>query len=328
MTFRLYAPQAKDVAIRVNSDFTKGPIRFAKDDRGVWSATTEPISPGAYRYSFIVDRAIVLDGRNPCTSSGATDVSSLVEVSGGSDDIQADRMGIAHGSLSTVYYDSPVAKGRRRLHLYLPPNYDQGKDYPVLYLIHGGGDDDDAWPTVGRANFILDNLIADGKARPMVVVFPNGSVNGNLQRVPSPEADPFIPELMTVVIPYVQAHYRVSPLPEDRALAGLSMGGGQAAFIGLTHTRQFRYLGIFSSGLPNRDGFEQRYGTTLAQEAARLKVVWCGYGTRDPARPDAEATMKFLDRHGIKYQSAETPGGHVWANWRLYLSRFAPLLFR
>ena len=181
---------------------------------------------------------------------------------------------------------------------------------------------------MGRANFILDNLIAAGKAKPMVIVFPNGSINGNLQRVPSSEQDPFIPELMTVIIPYMEANYRVSKMPEDRAIAGLSMGGGQTAFIGLTHTQQFRYFGIFSSGLPNRKGFEEKYGSTLTQDAARLKRMFYGYGTRDPAKPDAQATLKYFDSHGIKYQSEETPGGHVWANWRLYLSQFAPLLFR
>ncbi len=181
---------------------------------------------------------------------------------------------------------------------------------------------------MGRANFILDNLIAAGKAKPMVIVFPNGSINGNLQRVSSSEKDPFIPELLTVIIPYIEANYRVSKSPEDRTLAGLSMGGGQTAFIGLTHAQEFRYLGIFSSGLPNQKNFEKKYGPTLVREAARLKLIWFGYGTRDPAKPNAETTMKVFDSYGVKYQSEETPGGHVWANWRLYLSQFAPLLFR
>ena len=158
-------------------------------------------------------------------------------------------------------------------------------------MIHGGGDDDAAWPTVGRANFILDNLIAAGKAKPMVIVFPNGSINGNLQRVSSSEKDPFIPELLTVIIPYIEANYRVSKSPEDRALAGLSMGGGQTAFIGLTHAQEFRYLGIFSSGLPDQKKFEKKYGPTLVREAARLKLIWFGYGTRDPAKPNAETTV-------------------------------------
>ena len=131
-----------------------------------------------------------------------------------------------------------------------------------------------------------------------------------------------------VIIPNMEANYRVSKSPNYRALEGLSMGGGQTAFIGLTHTQQFHYLGIFSAGLPNRDHFEKTYGPTLSQEAARMKLIWYGYGTRDPAKPGAQSTLEFFDSYGIKYISEETPGGHVWANWRLYLSQFAPLLFR
>lgn len=328
VTFRLYAPEAKDVTIRTNSDFTKDPVNFVKNDEGVWSATTTPIPSGAYRYNFMVDGSVVLDNRNPLTSPGALNVQSLVVVSRDSNDIQADKSGIAHGILTPIYYDSPVAGANRRFHLYLPPNYDKQKKYPVLYLIHGGGDDDAAWTTVGRANFIMDNLIAAGKAKPMIVVFPNGSINGNLQRVPSSAEDPFIPELMTVIIPYMEANFNVSKLPEDRALAGLSMGGGQTAYIGLTHMEQFRYLGVFSAGLPDRNRFEEKYGSTLTKDAAKLKLIWYGYGSRDPAKPGAESTLKFFDSYGIKYVSEETTGGHNWANWRYYLGQFAPLLFR
>ena len=328
VTFRLYAPEAKSVTVGVNSDFFKGPLQFVKDSQGVWSATTEPVASGAYRYNFMVDGATVLDPRDPSTSPGALNVQSEVEVSTGPDDIQANQLGIPHGTLVTVYYDSPVSGGQRRLHLYLPPNYEKGKDYPVLYLIHGGGDDDEAWPTVGRANFILDNLIAAGKAKPMVIVFPNGGINGNLQQVPSMEKDPFIPELLTVIIPYMAAHYRVSKLPQDRAIAGLSMGGHQALYIGLTDSQQFHYVGDFSSGLPNQKVFEEKYGPTLVQQTAALKLIWFGYGSRDPAMPNSLSVQKMLDKYGIKYQSVETPGGHVWANWRFYLSQFATLLFR
>jgi enterochelin esterase family protein len=144
VTFRLYAPEAKRVTIRVNSDFGQGPFDFTKDEKGVWSVTTGPVPAGAYRYHFMVDGMTVPDNRNPSTSPGALNVQSVVEIPGGADEIQATRAGIPHGTLSTVYYDSPVSRGQRRLHLYLPPDYEKGKDYPVLYLIHGGGDDDEA----------------------------------------------------------------------------------------------------------------------------------------------------------------------------------------
>ena len=330
VTFRLYAPEAKNVSLRMNSDFgSRGGLRFVKATNGVWSATSEPAPAGAYRYNFIVDGATVLDCRNPYTSAGVKTVQSVVEVAQGADDLQANQPGIAHGTVSTVYYDSPVAGPGRRLHIYLPPNYEKGKKYPVLYLIHGGGDSDESWPTVGRPNFILDNLIAAGKAKPMVIVFPNGSINGNLQQVKDPDQDPFTPELLTVIIPYIESHYRISKSPDDRALAGLSMGGHQTFYTGLTHPKLFHSLVILSSGLPNQKEFENKYGPTLTKDAAGLKLVWYGYGSRDPAKPGALNTMKIFDRYGIKYQSEEIPGGpHDWSTWRVCLSHFAPLLFR
>jgi enterochelin esterase family protein len=328
VTFRLYAPEASNVSLRVNSDFGKGPIKFVKAANGVWSATSAPAPAGAYRYNFMVDGATVLDDRNPYTSAGVKTVQSVVEVSGGADDLQANQPGIEHGTISTVYYDSPVAGAGRRLHIYLPANYEKGRNYPVLYLLHGGGDDDDSWPTVGRPNFILDNLIGAGKAKPMVIVFPNGSIHGNLQQVKDPDQDPFTPELLTVIIPYIESHYRVSQSPDDRAIAGLSLGGHQTLYTGLTHTELFHTLVILSSGLPNQKAFEKKYGPTLTQEASRLKLVWYGYGTRDPAKPNALATLEMFDRYGIKYQAEEVPGTHDWSTWRLCLGQFAPLLFR
>ena len=329
VTFRLYAPEARNVALRVNSDFgSRGGLRFVKATNGVWSATSEPAPAGAYRYNFMVDGATVLDCRNPYTSAGVKTVQSVVEVSRGADDLQANQPGIAHGTIATVYYDSPVAGTGRRLHVYLPPNYEKGGNYPVLYLIHGGGDSDESWPSVGRPNFILDNLIAAGQARPMVIVFPNGSIHGNLQQVKDPDQDPFTPELLTVIIPYIESHYHVSTSPDDRAIAGLSMGGHQTLYTGLTHTELFHYLLILSSGLPNQASFEKKYGPSLTQNAARLKLIWYGYGTRDPAKPNALATMKLFDRYGIKYQSEEVSGPHDWSTWRLCLGHFAPLLFR
>lgn len=329
VTFRLYAPEAKNVSLRVNSDFHGGILKFFKATNGVWWATSEPAPAGAYRYNFIVDGSTVLDCRNPNTSSGVKSVQSVVEVSRGADDLQANQPGIAHGTLATVYYDSTVAGNGRRMHIYLPPNYEKGEKYPVLYLIHGGGDSDESWPTAGRPNFILDNLIAAGKAKPMVIVFPNGSINGNLQQVKDPDQDPFTPELLTVIIPYIESHYRVYTSPDDRAIGGLSMGGHQTFYAGLTHPHLFHSLVILSSGLPNQKEFEKKYGPTLAKDTARLKLVWYGYGSRDLAKPNALSTMKMFDHYGIKYQSEEVSGGtHDWSTWRFCLGHFAPLLFR
>jgi enterochelin esterase-like enzyme len=331
VTFRVYAPKAESVQLNAEFvDFGKPAPELQKEANGVWTLTTAPIASGAYRYNFTVDGAVVLDNRNPNTSSTPTGAKSLVDVSTPPDDFQADRPGIAHGTIATVYYDSKVAGGQRRLHIYLPPDYDSAKDLPVLYLIHGGGDGDDSWPTVGRAGFILDNLIAEGKARSMVVVFPSGGVNGGQPMVADPDKDPFTAELMTVIIPYVQSHYKVSTDPEMRALAGLSMGGIQTLNIGLTHTTDFRYLGVFSSGWfpPDQEVFFGKYGETLKQETSRLKLFWYSYGDTDIARPNAESVLKKLDGYGVAYKREMTAGGHTWTNWRLYLSQFAPLLFK
>lgn len=331
VTFRLYAPNAKSVQVRGEFiDWGKPAPPLVMSPDGVWSLTTDPLPSGAYRYSFIVDNAVVLDSKNTSTSASATGVQSLFDVSTSVDDFQANRADIPHGAIETVYYSSQVAGRQRRLHLYLPPGYEKGQDYPVLYLIHGGGDSDNSWPTVGRAGFIMDNLISDGKAKPMVVVFPNGGVNGTQPMVGDPDKDPFTSDLMTVIIPYIQSNYKVSSAPEMRALAGLSMGGIQTLNIGLTHTADFRYLGVFSSGWfpPGQQEFFQKYGDTLQQETSRLKLLWYSYGDTDIARPQAETILKIFDEHGVKYRTEITPGGHTWTNWRLYLSQFAPLLFK
>lgn len=272
----------------------------------------------------------MVDPRNTATSATMTTVRSVVVVSLKPDDPQRDRTGMAHGAVETVYYDSAAAGGQRRMHVYLPPDYAKGKDYPVLYLLHGGGDADESWPTVGRAGFILDNLIADGKAKPMVVVFPAGAVKGGQPMVADPDKDLFTQDLLSAIVPYVEAHYKVSPRPENRALAGLSMGGIQTLNIGLTHTADFRYLGVFSSGWfpEGLKAFEDKFGPTLGEKTAALKLFWYAYGDTDIARPNAEKALKMFDQHGVKYITEMTPGGHTWENWRLYLSQFAPLLFR
>ena len=331
VTFRIYAPHAKSVQIRGEfMDWGKPAPQLVMSSDGVWSLTTEPLASGAYRYTFIVDNVVVLDSKNTSTSASASGVESLVEVSTSADDFQANRTDIPHGAIATAYYFSQVAGRQRRLHLYLPPGYEKGQNYPVLYLIHGGGDSDDSWPTVGRAGFIMDNLIADGKAKPMIVVFPDGGVNGMQPMTGDPDKDPFTSDLMTAIIPYIQANYKASPNPEMRALAGLSMGGIQTLNIGLTHTADFRYLGVFSSGWfpPGQQEFMQKYGSTLQQETSRLKLLWYSYGDTDIARPQAETILKIFDEHGVKYRTEMTPGGHTWTNWRLYLSQFAPLLFK
>jgi enterochelin esterase family protein len=329
ITFRFYAPKAASVSVIPWFGDDRPPMAMTKADDGVWSVTTEPIAPGAYRYRFTVDGATVPDPRNPQTGAMNREMTSLVAVPGGADDVSTYHAGIPHGAVVMQHYDSAVAGPERRLHVYLPPGYSKGKDYPVLYLLHGGGDGDLGWLTEGHAAEILDNLIAQGKAKPMVVVFPDGIIKGSWP-MGEPEQDKFGLELRTVIVPLIEAHYNVSKRSEDRALAGLSMGGIQTLNIALLHTDEFRYVGVFSSGwFPDTlKSFEAKYGGQLKANTDRLKLLWIAHGKTDIARANSLAMIKMLQNRGATLTWEETPGGHTMVNWRRYLSEFAPLLFR
>jgi len=335
VTFRLYAPKATEVAVtgEVRPGFGQ-PLALVRDERGVWSAVSAPLAAGAYRYTFVVDGVPVLDPKNLATSASQTALTSLAVVSPTGDDFQADRAEVPHGAVAQVRYRSATL-GERRMHVYTPPNYRRGRAYPVLYLIHGGGDADESWSTVGRAGFILDNLIAAGKARPMVVVMPAGGVGTGAGAHSAPMTsdaaqDPFTRDLLESIVPYVEANYDVSPRPEDRALAGLSMGGIQTLNIGLTNLDKFRWLGVFSSGWFPADlqAFETRRGKALETTKTPPKLFWIAHGSTDIAKPQSEKVIAMLRAHGLTVVAKETPGGHTWENWRDYLRDFAPLLFQ
>jgi enterochelin esterase family protein len=293
-------------------------------------AAPAPLPPGAYQYTFVVDGVATIDPKNLATSYSQSALNSLVEVSPTGDDFQADRPDVPHGAVSVVRYRSPTL-GERRMHVYTPPGYIDGKAYPVLYLIHGGGEADQSWSAVGRAGFILDNLIAARRAKPMIVVMPAGGVGSKSAPMTSdPAKDPFTRDLLDVIIPYVERNYKVSRSPESRALAGLSMGGIQTLNIGLTNLDRFRWLGVFSSGWFPADlqAFDTRYGTALEHTTSPPRLLWVAHGATDIAKPQSEKVIAMLKRHGMTVQWKETPGGHNWSNWRDYLRDFAPLLFQ
>ncbi|MHB1317752.1 MAG: alpha/beta hydrolase-fold protein [Anaerolineae bacterium] len=337
ITLCVYAPHASEVALR--GDLVEGPPRkgFARDEQGIWSLTLTDVVPGTYRYQFLVDEVTTPDPRNPVVSPTHTTVMSLVRVSAPETAFE-DAQEVPHGAVASVYYRSPVFGGHRRMHVYTPPGYERSeKSYPVLYLLHGGGDSDASWSTIGRAGFILDNLIAAGEALPMLVVMPAGHAPGPRLAFPGspamtadPANDPFTADLLEGVTPGIEALYRVQVTPEARAIAGLSMGGVQAANIGIIHAGHFRYLGIFSSGwFPEvRAEFEERQAVAMRKAASTYRLVWTAWGNTDIARPNSLAMLELFDRHGIRYMSKETEGGHTWINWRHYLAEFAPLLFR
>ena len=340
VTFRILAPKAE--AVRLSGTDIPGNVEGApltKGAEGVWEGVLGPLPAGAYRYRFDVDGVPVVDPRNPSTSEANENTWSLVYVPGSE---VGDTKDVPHGAVATVTYHSKALKRFRRMHVYTPPGYEKGGGrYPVLYLLHGAFDCDDAWTSVGRAGFILDNLIAAGKAVPMVVVMPAGHTGPFVPGGPPPAMDDFAADFTGDVLPYAESHYRVRADRAHRAMAGLSMGGGQTLTIGLSHLETFAYLGVFSSGVFGITGrgpgsgapgpsFEERHRAALddARQKKGLRLVWFATGTDDFLVETSRATVEMLKKHGFDVVYEESAGGHTWINWRDYLSRFAPRLFR
>jgi enterochelin esterase-like enzyme len=301
-----------------------------KGDQGIWEAIIGPIEPGVYRYNFVVDGVSTTDPRNPLTSQSLTRARSVYEVPGASFlEYKAD---VPHGAVSTVYYNSTATRGLRRMHVYTPPGYEAASTrLPVLYLLHGGGDTDNSWSTVGRAGAILDNLIAASKAVPMIIVMPAGHVSTDFRLTPGVRMghDAFNEDLVSVVVPYVDSHYRTVADREHRALAGLSMGGLQTLNISLTDSAGFAWIGVFSSGwFPN--SLKEEEDTDLAQYRSSgkpFRLYWVGVGKYDIALDNCHATVALLNKTGIKTEMHESGGFHAWNNWRDYLYLFASRLF-
>jgi enterochelin esterase-like enzyme len=245
-TFRIFAPDARSV--RIAGTDIPGNLQgtpMTKADNGVWEVTLGPIDPGAYRYNFNVDRISVIDPRNPSISESNANVWSLFYISGAD---FMDTKEVPHGAVSSVTYDSTVRKRFRRMHIYTPPGYEMGQGkYPVFYLLHGAGDCDESWTSVGRAGLILDNLIAAKKAKPVVIVMPAGHTT-TAAGPPTAQQD-FVDEFVADIMPYTETHYRVLTDRPHRAIAGLSMGGSQTLNIAIPHLDKFAYIGVYSSGL-------------------------------------------------------------------------------
>ena len=351
ISFRIYAPQARE--IRLNASDIPGlgqNTRFTKADNGVWELTVGPLDSGAYRYNFNVDGVATIDPRNPAISESNNNVWSLVYVPGSD---LFDSKAVPHGAVAEVTYRSSTLGRDRRMHVYTPPGYENGRDrYPVFYLLHGAGDNDDSWSTVGRAGFILDNLIATQKARPMVVVMPAGHTSRtNANSVGRSATDEFVGDFVTDVMPYIAKHYRTLTDRPNTAIAGLSMGGLQTLEVAIPRLERFAYVGVYSSGLigtfPNAGGrgaaaaaatpapagpveWEKVNAAKLddANLKKGLRLLWFGTGKEDFLLSTTNATVDLFKRHGFSPVFVESPGGHTWINWRNYLSDFAPQLFR
>jgi enterochelin esterase family protein len=346
VTFRIYAPKASRVTVR--GDWMEGPapLELQKDDKGVWSATAGPLAADFYSYSFTVDGVKTIDPKNPGIKQGIGSVDNLFSVPG-PDAAFEDNQAVPHGQVRQVWYSSSTLGTQRRMHVWTPPGYDAGTDrYPVFCLLHGGGDEDSGWSTVGRAGFILDNLLAQKKAKPMLVVMPNGSLPRptNLPAVapgapPPPEVaaalaaarERFTSELLKDVLPAVEKHFRVLPGRENRALAGLSMGGSQTLMVVTGHPDSFGYVGVWSAGIRPGADFEKQNAAFLdnADKVNQMvKLFSVSVGDKDFALAGSKALSEVLSKHGIKHELHVSGGGHTWINWRHYLSEFAPRLFQ
>ncbi len=358
VVFRIDAPHATQVTIagEWNTQGRGASEPLEQDDQGIWSITLA-LPPDLYTYTFSVDGVRTLDPANTWIKPATGQIQNIVEVPG-EEAAFAQIQPVLHGDIHIVWYDSPATHSPRRMHIYTPPGYDtSGEDYPVLYLIHGGGDDDAAWHTIGRAGFIMDNLLAAGKAKPMIIVMPNGKIDVpgftfflSEEELKSPAAvqkridtiakmhDTFAEDLLTSIMPTVEKSYRVLADREHRAIAGLSMGGAETLRVAPSRLDLFAYIGVFSMGLqvgPDagiKSDFEERNASFFAdpkQTNARLRLFWIGSGEDDRVIGDgARRLAETLARGGIQHEFHESAGGHTWINWRRYLVDFLPRLFQ
>jgi enterochelin esterase-like enzyme len=374
VVFRIHAPNAAAVTLNAGdipaasfappgatpvpqTPGAPGGAVFTKAESGVWEFTTAaPVPPGAFRYVIQVDGVRTLDPVNTKTSESNTANWSLFYVPGIDDESVKD---VPHGAIAEVYYASSVLKTTRRMHVYTPPGYESGSQkFPVFYLLHGAGDTDDAWTSVGRAGFILDNLIAARRSVPMIVVMPAGhqpavpgagpgtAVAGTPPSAVAPPAvNPFTLEFINDIMPYVERHYRVLTDRRNRAIAGLSMGGSQTLDIAFRHLAKFAYIGVYSSGAtlgggrgpapgaapaPPQPGWEAVHLADLDNPSLKkgTKLVWLATGVDDRLIASTRTTVEILKKHGFQPEFKESPGAHTWLVWRDYLREFTPRLFR
>jgi enterochelin esterase family protein len=371
VTFRLRAPKA--VKVQVTGDFLPTQkhtfdngmsydfpgVADLTENKGVWEYTSAPLKSELYSYSFIVDGLTIRDPSNIFLSRDVVSTTNIFIIKGEPGDLYSVQ-NVPHGTVARRWYSSPTIGYDRRITIYTPPGYEKsGKSYPVLYLLHGAGGDEEAWITLGRTAQIMDNLIAQGKAKPMIVVMPNGNAGqksapgedeqglvtpanpfaggGNRSARPTPPYEPKSSYELAFpdIVKFVESNYRVIKKKADRAIAGLSMGGGHSLNISKEFPDMFDYVGLYSAAtitfnMGDRDGnpiyqnVEQKLKTQFAKNP---KLYWIAIGKTDFLYKANEEYRKLLDDNGYKYEYFESEGGHIWRNWRIYLAKFAPMLF-
>ena len=345
VTFRIYAPKASSVTVSGDwvSQGRGAAGKLEKDERGVWSATVGPLVPDFYSYAFNVDGVSTADPKSAFIKQGATTIENMMFVPGDEAAFE-DTKPVPHGQLRTEWYQSKTLETMRSMHVYTPPGYEKSNaKYPVFYLLHGGGDEDSGWSTIGRAGFILDNLLAAKKMVPMVVVMPNGSMprpaNAPPASVPpAPGAqnqaqELFANELLNDVMPFVEGNYRVRNDRNSRAIAGLSMGGGQTLRVAPDNLDKFAWVGVWSMGVRGEAGdFIKSHAAFFAdpdKTNKQVKLLSVSVGAKDPLVHDASMNLvEILKTNKIKFEFHESEGAHTWINWRHYLNDYAQQLFR
>ncbi len=332
ITFRTYAPNAKEVKL-VFGEWDVQPVNMHKNDKGDWEITIGPVIPGVYEYKFDIDGLKVLDYKNPLVKAGTEVYGSVVEVCASVP--RFDQYVHAGSEVDVISYISTSLSQRRKVYVYIPAVYYENPEIrlPVLYLRHGGGDDESSWIRSASADAIMDNLIAGGNAEPMIVVMTNGLTDGSWAGGSNVEGMRALEdELLKDVIPLVEKRYRVLTDRKSRAIAGLSMGGGQAFVIGMRHLELFSAIGEFSSGLLSDSSWDySKYGIASIDDSVKvnsmLSLLWVSCGTKDSRWEGHKEFCRLLDRKGIKHTFRHSEHGHEWQFWREQLRDFATALF-
>lgn len=348
VTFRLNAPKAETVQVIGDWAVDNGKASLVRNNEGLWEYTTPVLPSEMYTYRFVIDDVVVIDPTNPFVKRDVGNVFSYFYVGNGCADYYQVH-NVPHGNITTTWYHSDVLNADRRMTVYTPPCYDKSdKSYPVLYLLHGSGGDENAWNELGHIARVMDNLIAEGKAKPAIVVMPNG--NASKQAAPSetfenldykPVMTNMLPaykngayeESFGEIIKYIDTTFRTIPDKEHRAVAGLSMGGFHSLYIALTYPTAFDYVGLFSAGLPsdfnalNGDLYDKTDDKLMRLKSEGYKRFWIACGKDDFLYQANRSFCKHLDSIGFEYVYHESERGHLWANWRQYLLLFVPMLF-
>lgn len=354
VTFRFKAPKA--VRVQLTGDFlpvqknakfeAPGIVDLKEGQEGVWEYTTpEPLKPELYSYSFIVDGLRMNDPANVYLIRDVSTLTNVFIIGGDRADFYKVNP-VPHGTVSRIWYDSPALGLERHMTVYTPAGYEtSGKRYPVLYLLHGMGGDEEAWISLGRTAQILDNLIAQGKAKPMIVVMPNG--NASQEAAPGESSRGMVPPTMQLpktmegsyeqafpeIVKFIDKNYRTIKSKSGRAIAGLSMGGFHSLHISKQYPDMFNYIGLFSAAImPNKEVsspiYENMEGKLKVQFDKNPALYWIAIGKTDFLYKANEEYRKLLDEKGYKYTYYESDEGHIWKNWRIYLTEFVPMLFR